>query len=131
MDRRVLLGFAAAAVAALGIVLYLAMRGDAAATTAQKPSPPSTPEHRQVDVPPTDQPAGRCSDTVRTYKVDCKIIRDHRTGSASHEPPLPRVEHKPGERQIAAAVTADLSTQIKSVLADCTKTLPEEARGAR
>lgn len=148
MNARVMLAFAAAAVAAGAVILYLAIHaGDAPAEAsppaapppAAEPSPPPpaprpTPAPSKArpsplptvtpnaDVPPPDQ-------ETREYIIDGKIIRDHRTGN--HRVDLPRGDHAPNTRLIAAKLTQQISKQLLAVVGDCAREVPDAARGTK
>jgi hypothetical protein len=132
--KRVVLVIVLAAVA--GVAIWLTRRGDDA-----PPPPPPQPAPQPVERPHTttvipqlpDQPRLTSDDAgVTSYTIDGIPVRDHRTGAGAGQPlDLPPNLHAPNTRQIPPTLTADVSKQVRGVLADCARLLPAASRGPK
>jgi hypothetical protein len=93
---------------------------DPAPTPTPAPSLPSNTDVTHAVPPPT--PANE-------YVVGDVRVRDHRAGSNAPLDIPPNV-HRPNTRELPSTLTAALAQKVRGVLADCTKDLPADARGA-
>jgi hypothetical protein len=140
--NRVLLAIGAAAVAAMIVVLWLALRTDSGASASTQKSganEPATPGSSAPDrsarptVTPSVEPrgsgqAGTGTDEPTTYAVGDVEVRDHRTGN--HAPiDLPPNVHPADTHRISSKIVNDLSLQIQAVMKQCAVEIPPEARG--
>jgi hypothetical protein len=134
--NRVLLVVGVVAIAIVGWLLFRDEKheaspatGSATAVTTDTPSTahgpaPSLPSTGDAPskVPP---PAGSANE----YEVGGVLVRDHRSGSNAPMDIPPNI-HLPNTRQLPPTLTQDVAQKVRAVLADCTKDVPKDARGA-
>jgi hypothetical protein len=131
MNRSVMLAFGAAALIALGVILYLAVNTDNTPASASaepdrhtEPTASNDPTSTRATPPAEAKIAERTGPVREWVRDDGRRVRDHRTaGSAAPptpEPPPPR----PDGRTIKPAVTADVGNRLEAVIKDCVVGLP-------
>jgi len=62
------------------------------------------------------------------YVVGDVRVRDHRGGSNAPMDVPPNI-HAPNTRELPPALTQDIAQKVRTVLADCAKDVPKDARG--
>lgn len=105
--------------------------GSASAVQAPALSPSPTPLPDPAPSLPSNveahpvPPAGSANE----YMIGDVRVRDHRSGSNAPLDIPPNI-HRPNTRQIPSSLTNAIAQKVRAVLADCTKDLPKDARGA-
>jgi len=142
--NRGLLALGLGLVAAAGIALYVATRGndrtadgDAASAprNAEPPPPggapltPSAPAERAGRAAPLP-PSAPAAPAGTDYVVGDVRVRDHRTGTHEQLDVAP-VIHAPTGTKIASALSSEIAKNIGGVVAECAGLVPSAARGAR
>lgn len=146
MNRRVMLAFAAAAVIAAAVILYLAINaedGDAAASTsgdreelaARDPATATGDRTARPALPTGDEAGSGSAAGGKPYReyvtADGRRVRDHRrhppvdAGAGSARAPRP-----PG-RTLDNSVTRSVGLAFKPVMKGCLKGLPSTAAGGK
>jgi hypothetical protein len=140
VNRGVLLAGAAGVLVAACVAIWLGTRGgeDAPATpgsAAQQTGATPVEGKRGTTVTPAPELRGgdpaSSGDGVTTYQVDTVTIHDHRGANAGQRLDLPPNLHPPGGRRIPPTLTGAFASQVRTVLAECARSLPAEARGPR
>jgi hypothetical protein len=127
-------------VVGLGVVLWLALKKDLSADTAStepqgsaavaqpRPSAPTVTSGAAGERIPLPQPAP--GEHPKEYVVGDIRVRDHRPGN--HAPlDIPPNVHPIEGPVIPSTLTHEVSQKVRSVVMECTASLPKDARGVK
>lgn len=132
MNRRVMMVFAALAVLAALVILYLAIRAgdnDPAVRDSEHTVRDGRVGSNRVDRATRD-PSGSGepgdASAVREYVIDGVLVRDHRTGDAQppSDLPPPRDPDANQGRVLGRDATTAIGGQLRSAVSECAKELP-------
>ncbi len=131
---RTLLGVLAAVVLIAGVVLYVLLGKSAKSPEVTTTTVGSNGSTVTVTTDPNGTPHLPATGSAPNfggpdeYSVGGMKVRDHRRGDNAKLDIPPNV-HMPGGPEIPSTLTHELAQQVKAVMRDCVKSLPDDAKG--